>query len=202
MPPEFDWPATPDVAPAVLARIDPRRPRRRRIAALAAAVVLVPAAGATAYRWLDLDSVEVRREPPPTAVPTPAPRDPITLPQAERLAGFTPLVPRALGAPDAIYYSGGVVTLDYGDVRLEQLRGAFERELVQKFIGNGTDVRAVPGGAFIEGRHFYLYLRPDGSIREGRTAASTLIVERGDLLLRLEGEGLTYERAQRLLGPP
>ena len=198
MPPEPAWPPTPDVAPTVLARIDVRRPRRRRVAAIAAALVLVPAAGAGAYRWLDLDSVEIRRGPPPAA-PAPAPGAPVSLDEAARRAGFTPIVPAALGAPDAVRVAGDVVTLEYGDLRLEQRPGALDRDLVRKFVHGTNRVRAVPGGAFIEGRHFYLYLRRDGTIRSGRTTATALLVERGDLLLRLEGDGLTYERSRALL---
>lgn len=189
------WPPTPDLEARVLAHIDPRRPRRRRVAALAAAAVLIPAGGATAYRWLDLGSAEVRRTSPPSDVPAPPKREPVSLEQAERRAGFTPFLPPALGEPDAIYAARDLITLEYGDVRLAELPGALERELLQKFVRGDGDVRAVPGGAFIEGRHFYVYLRPDGSIREGTTATTTLLVERGDLLLRLEGDQLTLKAA-------
>lgn len=202
MPPDHDWPATPDVAPAVLARIDPGAPRRarRRIAALAAAALLVPAGGAVAYRWLDLGSVEVRRGQPPAGVPAPPRREPVPLPEAERRAGFAPILPPALGEPDAVRAAPGLIALDYGELRLAQLRGALDRLLVSKIVGANTAVRRVGGGVFIRGRHFYVYTRPDGSVREGRTATSTLLVERGDLLLRLSGDGLTAARAQRLLG--
>jgi hypothetical protein len=44
----------------------------------------------------------------------------------------------------------------------------------------------------------YLYLRPDGAVTEARTTGTTLITQRGDLLLRLEGIR-TYEEGRALL---
>jgi hypothetical protein len=180
------WPPTPDVEGRVLARIDTRRPRRRRFAALTVAALLIPATGAAA--WRVVDGLVIEDGPPPAGVPAPPDRPSLSLEDAERRAGFEAIVPPNLGEPDRITADDGLIVLDYGDVRLSQLRGA----IVRKFEGR---VREVPGGVFVEGRHFYLYETPDGRIREGRTAASTLIVERGDLLLRLEGRGLTLEAA-------
>lgn len=181
-----DWPETPDLEPRVLARIDPRRPRRRRIAALAAVVVLIPATAVGG--WRAVDGLVLEDGPPPADVPAPPDRAPVSLPEAERRAGFDAILPPALGEPVKITAADGLIVLDYGDLRLAELRGA----IVRKFQGR---TRQVPGGVFIEGRHFYLYETPDGQVREGHTAASTYIVERGDLLLRLEGENLTLETA-------
>ena len=67
----------------------------------------------------------------------------------------------------------------------------------------GTPVRRVPGGIFIDGEHAYLYVAPGGDVREDRPrlAGSTLVIERGDVLLRLEGRGLTPRRGLALLRP-
>ena len=185
----YDWPETPDVAPAVLARIGDRRPRRWPLVALVLAALAVPA-GATAL-ILGIDSAEVRVGTPP-AVPTPAPGDP----------GFEPYLPPRLGTPAAVRRRAGSVVLSYGGgLTLTEIEGARIRPVVQKVVGDGSAARKVPGGVFVRGRHFVVYLRADGSFASGETAASTLLVERGNLLLRLTGRGLTYERARSLLGP-
>lgn len=185
-----DWPQTPDVEAAVLARIDPRRPRRRRIAALTAMALLVPATGAGA--WRVIDGLVLEDGPPPTGVPEPPRRSPVGLEAAEQRAGFTAFLPPVLGDPDRITADEGLIVLDYGRMKLSELRGT----IVRKFQGR---TREVPGGVFVEGRHFYLYEDASGQIREGRTVASTLIVERGGLLLRLSADDLTYVRARDLL---
>jgi hypothetical protein len=160
--------------------------------------------------WLGLRSVEVRREPAlPPGARRPALDDlgaRVTLAQAERRAGFAPVVPGRLGPPEQVRVRGDVVTLVYdgGALLLAELRGALDRTLLRKIVGAGTRVRRLPGGAvFLSGRdHVYLYLRPDGEVAEGRPflAGNTLLVERGDLLLRLEGRGLTPARGLELLG--
>jgi hypothetical protein len=221
---ELEWPATPDVAATVTERLageklPPVRPRHRRrrrgLAVALAAALLVPAAGAVAFpgarddvlEWLGLKSVEVERVPqlPPGA------REParselggrVTLAEATRRAGFEPIVPPRLGPPREVRERDGVVTLVYDrGLRLAQLPGAFDHALLRKIVGPSNDVRGVPEGVFIEGRHVYLYLRPDGAVAqdETRIAHNTLITERGDVLLRLEGDAtLTYERARRLI---
>jgi hypothetical protein len=181
------------------------------VAALAA-LLLVPAAAAfgdDVLEWLGLRSVEVRREPelPPDAR-RPALDDlgaRVTLPQAEQRAGFAPIVPERLGPPDEVRVAGRVVTFVYdgGDLLLAQLRGALDENLLRKVVGPGSDVRQVPGGGlFFSGReHVYLYVGPDGEVRQDRPflAGNTLVVERDDLLLRLEGRGLTADRALELL---
>src|SRR4051794_33799864 len=103
--------AAPGRDPAAAAR---RRRRRAAVAAAAAALVLVPAAGAAAFpgarddvlEWLGLRHTELHRTPAP---PPPAPARTgldlgrrTTLAGAARRAGFTPLVPARLGAPDAV----------------------------------------------------------------------------------------------------
>jgi hypothetical protein len=224
------WPPTPPIADRVAARLEATgtanveegglwpplfdvRRRRRVLVAVLAALVLVPAAAAfgdDVLEWLGLKSVEVRREP---ALPPDARRPAldelgarVTLAQAAERAGFEPVVPERLGPPDEVRVAGGVVTLVYegGDLLLAELRGALERDLVRKIAGPGTEVRQVPGGGlFFSGRkHVYLYVAPDGEIREDRPflAGNTLVVERGDVLLRLEGPDLTPARGLELLG--
>src|SRR5205085_10249859 len=119
----YEWPETPGLVPAVLARIEARPQRSRRRVALAIVLaVLVPVGAALAVpgvrRWLGLEHVQIQR------VPGPAPRgqrpEPpalgrrVTLAQAARRAGFTPIVPPPLGEPRSAPEPHGVTTLFYG----------------------------------------------------------------------------------------
>ncbi|AVH56943.1 MULTISPECIES: hypothetical protein [Streptomyces] len=68
-------------------------------------LVLTPPVRAAVVDWFDFGGVEVRYDP--SAVPSPGARVPgcgpsLTSAQAERRAGFAPLVPDALGMPDAV----------------------------------------------------------------------------------------------------
>jgi hypothetical protein len=133
----FPYPPTPDLAPAVGARLRaaaPRRPPRvrRRIALAAAGLVLLLAGSAFAFpgarddvlEWLGLKGVRVEHVPelPPTP-PGPAGDlglgASVTLAEARREVAFRVLRPRlpGLGAPDEVYVSrpvpGGQVALVY-----------------------------------------------------------------------------------------
>jgi len=133
-----DWPATPDVAAAVAARLERPAPARRArprwrpllaygLAALAAAFALTMAASPDArsavLEWLGLKSVEIQRREP--SAPPPRPGElgaglglgtPVTLDQARAGAPFLRL-PGAdgLGRPDAIYLRDESVSLVYGE---------------------------------------------------------------------------------------
>jgi hypothetical protein len=110
---DVEWPATPDLAGGVRARIETpvRRSWRTRLAyALAALAVLVggtlaasPAARSTVLEWLGIKSVEIKHEPPRA---TPGPKS--TFGEALSLGDPLPIsdarhVPAALGTPDAVW---------------------------------------------------------------------------------------------------
>ncbi|WP_185930990.1 MULTISPECIES: hypothetical protein [unclassified Streptomyces] len=72
-------------------------------------LALTPPVRATVTDWFGFGGVEVRYDP--SAVPSPGARVPgcgrsLSLGEAERRAGFAPLVPEALGAPEAVTVSG------------------------------------------------------------------------------------------------
>ncbi|MFJ6084034.1 hypothetical protein ACIQI8_21785 [Streptomyces sp. NPDC092369] len=72
-------------------------------------LVLTPPVRAAVFDWFDFGGVEVRYDP--SAVPSPGAEVPgcgrsVSLGQAERRAGFEPLVPKALGLPDAVAVTG------------------------------------------------------------------------------------------------
>jgi hypothetical protein len=127
---------------------------------------------------------------------------------AERRAGFELL---DLGEePDAIFIRpDGLVSAVYGDpdeprLVLSQARGAIYDGFLKKVGQRGTIVRPVEvdgePGLFVDGPdHFVMFRDENGQISDERTylAGTVLLWNRGDLLLRLEGD-LTQAEALRL----
>jgi hypothetical protein len=236
---EVEWPATPDLAAAVQTEIaKPARARRltgwRRRAAIALASVLVvaggtlavsPAARSTVWRWLGLESVEIRREPP-TATPAPPSAIgatlglgiPITVAQAHKegalfpdglpdpVAAYRgPLVggqrPLALVYPAADGLKPSKVT---GVALLVQtFRARVDVMILKKMSFSGSVEFLTVGGSpayWISGEpHGFQYTTPDGNsdFVPQRLADHTLLVERGDKLLRIEGP-ISKDRAVEL----
>jgi hypothetical protein len=217
---DVDWPATPEFAAPVAARITEHgrsRPRMRirRPLAIALAALLLMAATAAAVPgirepvldWLGLRSVHVER------VPAPLPQGPgrglglgkrTTLDIARKALGFAPVVPAGLGEP-SVYYEGfppgGQLGLVYpGGVFLTEVVGRLRAEFLFKFVGPGAkvDKLRIDGerAIWIHGTpHQYAYSDKNGNIRTDtvRTAGNVLLWRRGDLLLRLEGVRLKQE---------
>jgi hypothetical protein len=172
-----------------------RRPRRT-VAAVLAALVLIPAAGAVAFpgarddvlEWLGLRNVTVRRVP----APPPATRQElesdlgrlVSLGDAERDAGFRALIPDALGDPDRVRINGQRISLVYAardglpklrgvdaGMILSESRGGLEGAYLKKLVFMGSQVQRVDVrghlGAFISGgQHAYLYVEPSGDVVE------------------------------------
>jgi hypothetical protein len=164
--------------------------------------------------FLGLQGATVERR---EQLPTPPPERPLdlgtrmTLDEATERLGFTPLVPQALGDPDGVYVReglpGGELSLAYRagaglprarSTRLGALVGEFRGDLSPEYIGKllGPDSTVeqltVDGdrAIWVEGApHFLLYRDPDGAIVESsmRIAQNALLLERGALLVRLEG---------------
>ena len=126
---------------------------------------------------------------------------------AERRAGFDLL---DLGTePDAIFIRpDGLVSVVYGDparprLVLSQARGAIYDGFIKKTGGRGTIIREVTvdgeRGLYVSGPdHFVMFRDENGFISDERTylAGTVLLWNRGDLLLRLEGD-LTPGRGGR-----
>jgi hypothetical protein len=132
-----EWPATPDLAAAVTARLEAPAPARRRrawrpalaygLAALAAAFAITMAASPDArsavLEWLGLKSVEIQRREPSAPPPQPGALGSglglgtsVTLAEARQRSPLLRL-PEAegLGRPDAIYLGARGVSLVYGE---------------------------------------------------------------------------------------
>jgi hypothetical protein len=150
-------------------------------------------------------------------LPTPPPARPLdlgtrtTLAAAQRGLGFEPLVPGDLGPPDGVYVRRGVpgaeLSLAYGSrpglpragsTRLGLLVTEFRGDLAPEYLGKVVGLTAtverlrIDGwrAIWIEGApHFFLYRDPDGDVVESqvRLAQNVLLLERGRLLVRLEG---------------
>jgi hypothetical protein len=139
--------------------------------------------------------------------------DRVTLEEARRRVDWPVLVPAAgLGQPDAVYVneavpSGGRVDLVYRarpglpaspftDVGLliTEFQGQPTPEFLKKVTTMGVveqvTVGGEPGYWFSGEPHFFTYQDAAGTLREEQTrlAGNTLIWQRGDLTLRLEGE--------------
>ncbi|MFF8374915.1 hypothetical protein ACF07V_02115 [Streptomyces sp. NPDC015661] len=172
-------------------------------------LVLTPPVRAAVADWFGFGGVSVRYDPeggrvsPGGAVP--GCPEPVALAEAGRRAGFEPLIPGALGAPDAVAVTGAaergraVISLCWRNggrtVRLDEFPGRLE-------LGFVKQVPVQPEGVTLpDGTSAYWFARPhrltfplesgDGSVwtHAVRSAGPTLLWtgSAGALILRLEG---------------
>jgi hypothetical protein len=219
-----EWPETPDLAEAVLARLpEPPRPRRRArptwrpVIAYAAALIALgfaitmaasPDARSAVLEWLGLESVEVERREPTAPPPRPGELGsglglgtPATLAEARDRSPFLRLPTAAgLGRPDAIYLGGNNVSLVYGErpgyARADSTGAAL---LVQEFRARVTPfiMKSVGEGARLE------RLRVDGAPAYFIAGAHGFAYEREGSAdfeeQRIAGNTLLVERPDGLL---
>nr|WP_030682588.1 hypothetical protein [Streptomyces cellulosae] len=200
---------------------------------LLAVLALTPPVRAAVLDWFDFGGVEVRYDP--SAVPSSGAEVPgcgrsLSLAQAERQAGFEPVVPPALGAPDAVTVTDGprgrfVVSLCWRErgrvIRLDEFAARLDLvftktvreqpEWVELAARPPTDGMADPALWFPRPHVLSFWLvGADGRryTREERTAGPTLLWSQGaagdeSVTLRLEGvasKGRAVEIA-RSVGP-
>ncbi|MFJ4472194.1 hypothetical protein ACIP2X_32565 [Streptomyces sp. NPDC089424] len=196
------------------------RARRRSLTAalcgLLAVLVLTPPVRAAVIDWFGFGGVEVRYDP--SAEPSPGADVPgcgrsVPLTQAARRVGFEPLVPKALGAPEAVSVSalprgrflvslcwterGRTIRLDQYAAGLDMTFAKTVREQPQWLSLNaGTSAGDVPDTALWFPRPHLLsfwLVDADGTrhTREERTAGPTLLwaerTQGREVTLRLEG---------------
>jgi hypothetical protein len=221
----LEFPPTPDLAGAVVARIAARRRRRRRaLVAAVAVLVLVAAVLAVSPRarsavadWLGLGGVRIVRVDELPVVPR---RDTqpflgarVPLPVARRRVAFAVAWPRGEGEPDEVYLrdfpEGGAVTLVYGTAArprlvLTEWGGRTTEPVLIKTAELGTRVEPVrvdvSPGVWLEGA-------PHSVVSGDRTgeeyldalwlAGNVLVWERGGRAFRLEAD-IGREDALRL----
>ncbi|CAL9453761.1 hypothetical protein ABT368_02505 [Streptomyces althioticus] len=187
------------------------RARRRTLLAalcgLLTVLVLTPPVRATVSDWFGFHGVQVRQDP--SVVPSPGGRvpdcaAPVRLEEASRRAGFTPVVPEALGPPDAVSvgalpHGRSLVSLCWrGDdgrtVRLDQFPGRLDFSFT-KTVREQPQWLDVGGQALWFPRpHVLTFWMTDAEgrrlTREERTAGPTLLWSpAGEITLRLEGVG-------------
>ncbi|MDH6217403.1 hypothetical protein [Streptomyces pseudovenezuelae] len=179
-------------------------------------LVLTPPVRAAVFDWFDFGGVEVRYDP--SAVPSPGAEVPgcgrsLSLGQAERRAGFEPLVPEALGVPDTVAVSGEphgrfLVSLcwrvDGHTVRLDEMPNPLDLTFAKTAreqpewipLGKETSTGGIPDYALWFPRPHLLsfwLIDADGTrfTRKERTAGPTLLwMHRAgfdEVTLRLEG---------------
>ena len=177
-------------------------------------VAAVPGVRDSVLEFFGLQGATVERRDQLPAAPPPSPLrlgERTTLEAARGSLGFTPLVPEAVGRPDGVYRDGGVpgglLSLAYepGDglpeakstglgLLVSEFRGDLAPEYAGKIAGQATRVERlrVDGhrALWLEGApHFFFYRAPNEPFREERLriAQNVLLLERGRLLVRLEG---------------
>jgi hypothetical protein len=207
----IEFPPTPDLSVRVadeLARVRQPRLRLVRRPVLIAALVLLIAAGTVfaavpgvrhaVLEFFHLRGATIERR---STLPDVTPRKPafgasVSLAEAQRAVPFRILVPSRYGQPESIHLRADGVTLVYTRPKamVSEFRGSEDPEYIGKVVGPGTRVRrlTVQGNRaiWISGApHFFFYRRPDGSQRFEtlRFAANVLLLERGPLLIRVEG---------------
>jgi hypothetical protein len=175
------------------------------------AVMAVPDARTAILEWLGLRGVKIER----TETRATAPARPVelglgertTLEQGRDQVGFPVVTPDfdALGEPDDVYVTqavrGGQLAYVWRDdereveLLLTQFVGSLSHDFIQKALGPGTtieEVRVDGGlGFWIAGEpHDFVYLdeRGEPAFDSFRLAGNTLVWERGELTLRLEGD--------------
>jgi hypothetical protein len=144
-----------------------------------------------------------------------------TLEDARSELGFTPLVPRAAGRPDGVFVGtgppGGELSLTYapapgmpstGSAGLGLLVGEFRGDLAPEYFGKIGGQATTIERLRVDGQraiwvagapHIFFYRPPDSDFAESdlRLAHNVLLLEHGNLLVRLEGS-FSRERAIEL----
>jgi hypothetical protein len=187
-------------------------------------VAAVPSVRDSVLEFFGLRGATVERRPELPPVPDRGPLElgeRTTLERARARLRFEPLVPRAAGRPDRVYVNsraaGGEVALTYrprsglpeaGSTGLGLLVGEFRGDLHPEYLGKIAGETTTIERLRVDGRraiwiegapHLFFYRPPDTDFgeRELRLASNVLLLERGNLLVRLEG-AFSRERALEL----
>ena len=236
---ELDWPATPDLASTVTARLPAPAPARterallrpagfRRSLAIALLGLLVLAGGVfaavpsvrdTVLEFFGLQGATIERREKLPPIPDLRPLvlgERTTLESARDSLEFEPLVPGAAGRPDAVYVNARrAISLAYRPqagmpesrgtglgLLVTEFRGDVAPEYIAKFAPEATVIEELrvngERAIWMEGTpHVFVYRQPDGTFanEDLRIAENVLLLERGPLLIRLEG---AFSRARAL----
>lgn len=192
--------------------------RRRTIVVVIVALVLLAGAAVAAKLVIDLGALTLESVPGlPTAVPSvPAGSadfgKAVTLDEAAAIAGFRPLVPQALGAPDRVWIDEAVTAFETSDkttrvvmawlpdARLPRIPGTLWGAVAMEFDGSvdlaakvvyaatGTIRHAIVGGAdayWVSGPHELRLLGPSG-LKRYLVTGNVLLWNEAGIVVRLE----------------
>lgn len=159
------------------------------LAVLVAGAVVVSPVRATVAEWLNIGGVEAQPVgQPPSATPTVPPvTGRLGLQDAARVAGFTPVVPRALGAPTGVEASPGFVAMSWptGE-RLEQFDAQPSWKYIKKYYEE-LDVVDSVNGFWFNAPYELVLVDKAGKEKPIRAAGPTLVWVHDDRTFRLEG---------------
>ena len=187
------------------------------LVAAVAATLAVPQARSTVLDWFGIGGVQVQlvdRLPPVSSESVLQLGVEVPLAEAQRRVPFRILQPVGvgLGAPDELHvghFAVDEVTLLYGEPRrvrllITEVAGKVEPRFAGKLVGPGTRYEqlelARKPALWIEGApHAFFFTAPSGATIEGtlRLARNTLIWQRGDVVVRIEGQ-ISRARALRI----
>ncbi|TGB09444.1 hypothetical protein [Streptomyces sp. MZ04] len=156
---------------------------------LLTAAVLTPPVPAAVFEWFDFGGVEVRYDPsaaPPTGAGVPGCGGAMTLTEAERRAGFAPVVPAVLGAPDAV-----AVTLEPGARVLVSLC----------WRDDGRTIRLDEFSARLDPGFAKTVRVPPDWVQVGRGTGLWFPRPHRLTFWMVEGDGERWERSERTAGP-
>ncbi|HSV40219.1 MAG TPA: hypothetical protein VLI04_15775 [Nocardioidaceae bacterium] len=172
------------------------------IVGLLGTTLAVSPVGATVAEWFGFHGVMVREDVSDLTGDPVVPVEPnrLSLEEAADIAGFRPLLPDAIGAPDGISARGDLVSLSWrsagGTVRLDEFRGSLEPTF-WKTAPDSVLVEVDDRDALWFPTAHEVVVVPDAGTPQTlapRLAAPTLVWLVGDLTLRLEGD-LTLSEA-------
>lgn len=187
-------PPPDDLTAAVLTRVADVKPRKRLrdrwraflagFLVLLAGAVLTPPVRATVAEWLRIGGVQAQPvgTGPSTAPPPPSVTSHLSLTDAARVAGFTPQLPKTLGAPTGVEASPGFVATSWAGVRLEQFRSGIEPMYIKQYYNDLDYVPDINAFWFRTPHELILVDK-----RVVRIAGPTLVWERAGVTFRLEG---------------
>ncbi|MEU8221905.1 hypothetical protein [Kribbella sp. NPDC048915] len=153
---------------------------------LLAGAALTPPVRATVAEWLRIGGVQAQPvgSGPTTAPPPPTATGHLSLEAAARVAGFTPKLPQALGAPSGVEASAGFLAASWGSVRLEQFQSGLELRYIKQYWEELEFMPELDGFWFSTPHELVLV-----DSRVIRVAGPTLVWVRDGITYRLEGVG-------------
>ncbi len=160
------------------------------VALLLAGALVAPPVRAAVAEWLNIGGVGAVQVPsgPSSAPPPPTVAGQLTVAEASKVAGFTPVVPAALGTPTGIEATPGFVAMSWrpAGVRLEQFQAELSPMYLKKYYSELEYLPAADAFWFST-PHELVLLKSTGDEQRVRVAGPTLVWVRNGVTFRLEG---------------